>query len=274
MSARVAVVGLGNLGLSMAERLRDSGFDVVGHDVSDDAAGRARARGLSTEDDLARCVADAEVVCLAVGTAEQVRTCLAAVPGDDRPVLVHSTLPPGEVRELGRDRPGLVDAPVSGGADRARAGDLAVMVGGQDPALARARPVLDALGTVLLTGEVGSAQAVKQVCQVVFMTTQGALLEGNRLAAAQDVSWDVVLEAVRAGTADCWAARNWGFFDRTAADYDRSGLAEADRPWAKDLRAALATGRAHGVGLPLVEAAARTVPAAIDDHARRADAPG
>lgn len=262
---QVGVIGLGNLGLAMAERLVDVGFAVKGHDVAPEASERAAGRGVTVEDSVAAAAADADVVCLAVGTAAQVRQCLDALTTSSAVCLVHATIAPADMVALGTD---VIDAPVSGGPDRARSGSLAVMVGGRQGLIGRARPVLDALGQTLITGEVGSAQVTKLIGQMVFMTTQGALLEGERLATSHGVAWVDVLAALEAGTADCWAARNWGFFDDVASDYDRSGLEPAGRPWAKDLATALAVAADQNVDLPLTAAAARHVPPAIDAHAR------
>jgi len=262
---RVAVVGLGNLGLALAQRLHETGHAVVGWDISPDARALAADHGVPVGSSADAAAVDAEVVCVAVGTASQVRASLSELEGSSAVFLIHATLAPSDVVALG---PGVVDAPVSGGPDRARSGNLAVMIGGEAGLVARARPVLDDLGRVLVTGGLGSAQVTKLVGQMVFMTTQGALLEGERLAASYDVAWPDVLAALGEGTADCWAARNWGFFDDVAADYDRSGLEPRARPWSKDLETALAVAQDHGLDLPLTAAAALHVPQSIDAHAR------
>ncbi|MGJ9411188.1 NAD(P)-dependent oxidoreductase [Aeromicrobium sp. CF4.19] len=262
---RVSVLGLGNLGLAMAERLVEAGFPVTGYDVVPAARTHAAERGIQVEDSAAAAAVDADVVCLAVGTAAQVRECLDSLAESSAVHLVHATIAPADMVALGGD---VLDAPVSGGPDRARSGSLAVMVGGAADLVERARPVLDSLGRTLLTGDVGSAQVTKLVGQIVFMTTQGALLEGERLATSYGVAWPDALAALGEGTADSWAVRNWGFFDEVAADYDRSGLDPGMRPWAKDLATALSLAADHEIDLPLTSAAARHVPPAIDTHAR------
>ena len=91
----------------------------------------------------------------------------------------------------------LIDAPVSGGVDRARTGELAIMVGGAAPVVDRARPILSAMGTSILpTGQVGSAHAMKALNNLVsaagFMISVEALLIGKRFGLDPAVMVDVL----------------------------------------------------------------------------------
>jgi 3-hydroxyisobutyrate dehydrogenase len=91
----------------------------------------------------------------------------------------------------------LIDAPVSGGVPRAKTGQLAIMVGGDDAAIERARPVLAAMGTsVLKTGGVGSGQAMKALNNLVstggFLIGIEALLIGQRFGLDPAVMTDVL----------------------------------------------------------------------------------
>ena len=68
-------------------------------------------------------------------------------------------------------------------------------------------------------------------------------------------------------TGDSWAARNWGFFDRTAQAYDRGGTPVSARPWSKDLAEVVLAARAAGVAVPLTGYLAQTVAARVEAHA-------
>jgi 3-hydroxyisobutyrate dehydrogenase len=91
----------------------------------------------------------------------------------------------------------LIDAPVSGGVARAVTGELSIMVGGQTDAIARAEPLLKAMGASLLpTGAVGSAHAMKALNNLVsaagFLASVEALLIGKRFGLDPAVMVDVL----------------------------------------------------------------------------------
>jgi 3-hydroxyisobutyrate dehydrogenase len=91
----------------------------------------------------------------------------------------------------------LIDAPVSGGVPRAKTGQLAIMVGGDEATIDRAMPVLSAMGaTVLKTGAVGSGQAMKALNNLVstggFLIGIEALLIGQRFGLDPAVMTDVL----------------------------------------------------------------------------------
>jgi len=99
--------------------------------------------------------------------------------------------------DVGRAGGVLIDAPVSGGVARAVTGDLAIMVGGPDDAVARARPVLEAMGTSILpTGAVGTAHAMKALNNLVSATglliSVEALLIGKRFGLDPEMMVDVL----------------------------------------------------------------------------------
>jgi 2-hydroxy-3-oxopropionate reductase len=96
----------------------------------------------------------------------------------------------------------LLDAPVSGGMEGARLKTLSVMVGGKAAALARARPVLEAMaGRIVHVGESGAGQITKAANQLVVASTIQAVGEALVLAAAAGVSPVRVREALLGGYA-------------------------------------------------------------------------
>lgn len=91
----------------------------------------------------------------------------------------------------------MIDAPVSGGVAKARTGELAIMVGGEDDAFALAEPVLKTMGTsVLRVGAIGSAHAMKALNNLVsaggFLIGIEALLIGSRFGLDPSVMVDVL----------------------------------------------------------------------------------
>jgi hypothetical protein len=83
------------------------------------------------------------------------------------------------------------------------------------------------------------------------------------------VSAEQVLTAVATSTGDSWVARNWGFFDRVAADYDRGGTPPRERPWSKDLFEVVAAARAVDVRVPVAGLLAQVLADRVEAHAAR-----
>lgn len=263
MSAgRVGVIGVGNLGAAMVRRLADSNFDVVAFDVSPPALDAVAAHGIQRAGSPAEVGAGAGVVCLVVSDAGQVRDALfgsdgvatASAPGTT--ALLNSTVGPDAATEIAREcaQRGitLIDAPVSGGADAALEGRLALMVGSDGELNPDATAVLHCLGgEIERLGPVGAGQAVKIANQILTFTSQTALLEALSVTSALGVENEQALRVFERGLADSWAVRNWGFFQALSSEYDRSGVPAEKRPWNKDLKIALEVCRGLGLESPV-----------------------
>ena len=178
--------------------------------------------------------------------------------------VVCSSLPPGTAREQARRFAelgmGYVDAPVSGGERGAKAGTLAVMVGGNDSDVARAIPILRALGTPVHTGGVGSGQLAKLANQAIVGATIAAVAEALILAERGGANPEAVRRALLGGFADSEILRQHG--ERMlSGDFAPGGPA---RYQLRDLRAALAEGKAAGFSMPLTAAATEMFAGMID----------
>ncbi|GHJ39343.1 NAD(P)-dependent oxidoreductase [Streptomyces sp. TS71-3] len=270
----VGLVGLGNLGQAMGLRLLAEGWRVRAFDRSAERTAvltDAGAREASPEE-LAAC----RVVAFAVpderAILEVFESGLLDRLGADHRVVVHSTVLPERTRELAdlvtARGAGYVDAPVTGGADRARAGDLTAFAGADRPSLDGARPYLGTVASVVHhLGPVGAGAAVKLANQLVMFAALAGALDGIRIGAAYGVEEEALLRAISTGTADTWVVRNWGFFDRVARDYDAAGVAPEDRPWRKDLREIVEAGGTAGAPSALAALLSDTVAEALEAHA-------
>jgi 3-hydroxyisobutyrate dehydrogenase len=203
----VAFIGLGNLGGPICRRLVATGHEVVAHDVSADALARSGATGATSSADAAR---HAHVVCVMVNTDEQALDVvagpdgvLAGSPAEGAVVVLHSTVAPSTVERLaaactsaGHE---MLDAGISGGADRAEAGTLVTVVGGSTGALAAAHPVLSAYcSDVVHCGPSGTGMAAKLARNLAQYAVWGALFESMELAARAGVDLDAYATYVRA----------------------------------------------------------------------------
>jgi 3-hydroxyisobutyrate dehydrogenase len=146
-----------------------------------------------------------------------------------------------------------VDAPVSGGSEGALNGTLTIMVGGAEDDVARARPILAAMGrTITHMGPVGAGQATKAVNQVIISGTYLGVAEGIVLALQAGLDVAKVVEALSGGAAQSWVLGNRSG-RMIANDYPLGFKVALHR---KDLGIALELAREVGASLPVAGLAA------------------
>ena len=165
--ARVGFLGLGIMGSPMAASLRRAGHELtVFNRTRERAKAWAAEHGATVAATPAQAAAGADVVFTMVVDGAQVRALLlgengVAAGAEPRTLCVDtSTIAPAEAREIGaalaeRDLR-FVDAPVTGSSPRARDATLTIMAGGAPDDVARARPLLEAMGRLVVhVGDLG-----------------------------------------------------------------------------------------------------------------------
>lgn len=277
--ATVGLVGAGNLGRAIGLNLLDRGWAVRALDRSEERqqflvdAGAAAATGADLLDCRTICfvVPDDRAIWQVLRSTTTSPSLLEGL-GPGHTVVVISTILPRAGRELSvviKDTGSrYVEAPVTGGPDRARTGELNVFLAGTPGDLDAANPFLQAIGTEHhRLGEVGAAAATKLANQLIMLATLGGIHEALRLTRHHGISEEDLFSALTGGTADTWIGRNWGFFDRIARDYNASGVPVDQRPWSKDLREVLEVADELGESTPLARLLSGTVADQIEQHA-------
>lgn len=220
MIDQVAVLGLGAMGLPMAARLAET-WQVHGFDVAPGRKQAAEQEGVSPAATAADAVSRASHVVIAVRDAAQMEAVLFGPEGaasrlaPESVVILTSTVGAGPVtdtaRRLADQGVATVDAPVSGGAVRARVGELLIMAGGDRAALAKADPVLAALATnVVVTGKVGDGQNMKAVNQLLCGVHTAAAAEALALARSLGLDLDQCVEVLGQGAAASFMLQDRG----------------------------------------------------------------
>lgn len=194
MTARVAYLGMGRMGAAMAGTLRREGFDVVVWNRTREKAEEVAERsGTEVAETAAEAVGSAEIVLSSLADDAAVEDVyvgsggVASALGSGAIVLEMSTIAPETVlrlREPIEDAGAtLLDAPVSGSVSLAEAGTLTIMVGGDETAVERARPVLEAMSAKLMhVGELGGGATMKLAVNAVVHALDVALSEALVLA--------------------------------------------------------------------------------------------
>ena len=220
----VAVLGLGIMGLPMARRLADAGFEVRAWNRSATRAAELLPHPrVTVARDPAAAVADASTVLVMLSTGDVVDAVLwpdvaaggaASALRRGSLVVVSSSIPVESARRqaerLAVDGVRYVDAPVSGGERGAIAGTLTIMAGGDHADVASARPILECLGQVTHVGPVGTGQLAKLANQLIVGVTIGAVAEALLLAEAGGADPAAVVRALQGGFADSTVLRQHG----------------------------------------------------------------
>jgi 2-hydroxy-3-oxopropionate reductase len=260
----VGVIGLGVMGHAIATRLLDriGRLDVT--DLCREAACDLVAGGAEFHDTAAGVAARTEVVVLSLNTAPIVEQVVFgedgvlagwAPQGRAGLIIDMSSIAPDRTREfaaqVAEQGGAWVDAPLSGGAPGARDGRLSLMLGGDKPAVARARTVLDHLATrVTHVGGSGAGQFVKLINQVLVGIEFSALAEAAAMTRAAGLAPDAVLAALTGGRAD--SALFQEFFVKFA-DVDLTPTGNIAN-MVKDLGTAVAAARRAGLALTVTDA--------------------
>lgn len=217
--SRVGFIGLGIMGAPMAANLLKAGFAVTVWNRSPSRTQPLLEAGAEGADSPAEVAAASEVTLSCVtnsGDVEEVALGPGGVIEGARPGSVCidcSTIAPATARKvaeaLGRREVAMLDAPVSGGDIGARAGTLAIMVGGEAAVFERCLPVFEAMGkTIVHVGPNGAGQVVKLCNQVAGGLNLLAAAEAIGLARRAGVDPEKMLQVVSAGAAGSWMLSN------------------------------------------------------------------
>lgn len=211
----VGVLGLGVMGGNLAARLVASGFEVVGHDVSDTCNDAAARDGVRIVADAAAVARQAgRIVCL-VETGAQVLDVVRQVApemGEGDTFLCMSTVDLPVIEEaagiVARSGADYLDAPVSGGGAAARSGTLVSILGGAAEAVERCRPVIEAVSARHFhVGAIGQGFAAKMVNNLAFHTLSVAVIEAMVLGTKAGIDPDRMYGLLSNATGDSQALR-------------------------------------------------------------------
>ena len=251
-------VGLGAMGANMARNLHRAGLLTGVWNRS-----RGKATELAQElrchafADLAELAGNCEAVVICVSADDDLRGVVAGLdPGLSPNMLVIdcSTVGAGTAREmharLATIGVGFLDCPVSGGVEGARAGSLAIMVGGDEAEFSRALPILEKLGkTITYFGASGVGQAAKATNQIMCGGIIQAVAEAMAFAHAEGLPLDRLIDTLGKG-----AGSSWYFVNR--APFMANGRFPAGfrvRLHDKDLKICRGMAAQRGATLPVVE---------------------
>jgi 3-hydroxyisobutyrate dehydrogenase len=256
-TTRVGWIGTGVMGLSMCGHVLDAGYDVTVHNRTRERARPLLERGATWADTPGAVAAASDVVCSIVGYPGDVRQVLL---GDDGAlggaaagsVLVDlTTSEPSLAVEIAgaavSKGVASVDAPVSGGDVGARNATLSIMVGGDEEAVERVRPLFETFGkTIVRQGGPGAGQHTKMVNQTLIAGAMIGVCEALLYAYRAGLDLETVLGSVEPGAAGSWSLTNYAP-RMLRGDFEPGFVVEH---FVKDMGIALAEARRMNLSLP------------------------
>ncbi len=260
--ATVSVVGNGIMGTSIAGRLIEAGHAVTVFDIDPEKMDVLVKIGARAADTAAAAAEASGFIITSLNTAAIVRsavfgeTGIAAGGGAGKMLIDMSSIDPVATREMAaelREKVGMawVDCPLSGGAPKAKTGQLTVMAGGSAEDVEKARAVMDTLcANYTHMGPNGAGQTTKLVNQVLCALGFQAVAEAVRLAEAGGVEAARIPAALAGGRADSNILQEFGP-KMAARDYSPTGRIDN---MLKDLESVQSFAAAERLPLPLTGA--------------------
>jgi 3-hydroxyisobutyrate dehydrogenase len=260
--ARIGFVGLGIMGGRMAANLARAGHELqVFNRTREKAEAWVAEHSGTLAPTPAAAAHGADVVITIVVDGPQVEAVLLGPDGvahGAAPGLLcvdMSTIAPAQARAIGGalDELGMrfVDAPVTGSSPRAEDGTLTIMAGGSDEDVARARPLLEVMGRVIVhVGPLGQGQTVKLINNAVAAANASTLAQALVVGRATGVDLDALVQVMEAGSG---ASTMLSLKAGPMREHDYATLFKLEH-MLKDVRLCLEEGQAAGVPFPAAAA--------------------
>jgi len=198
---KVGFIGLGRMGQPMAHNILRGGHELFVHDILDGACAPLIDKGGESRHSPRDVAEAADVIVTSLPGPKEVETVMVGTHGVIESVrknsividtsTVRPTLSKNLADQFHQKGVAFLDAPVTGGRERAVSGTLAVMVGGAEESFERARPVLSCIGKDLFhLGPSGSGNVVKLIVQMIYLPYVAAFCEGLALGENMGIAFE------------------------------------------------------------------------------------
>ncbi|HPE48234.1 MAG TPA: 3-hydroxyisobutyrate dehydrogenase [Hyphomonas sp.] len=263
--AKIAFIGLGNMGSGMCANLCKAGHEVRAFDLNADSVKAAAGRGAAPAASLKDAVTGADVVITMLPAGKHVLSVyfgdggVAAHAAKGTLFIDCSTIAVDDARAAAGKAEAcgfrMVDAPVSGGTAGAEAGTLTFMAGGADEAFVKAKPLLEAMGkNIFHAGGSGNGQAAKIANNMLLGISMIGTCEAFFLAEKLGLDAQTFFDISSVSSGQCWSMTSYcpapGPVPTAPSNRDyKPGFAVAMMH--KDLALAIGAARAAGADLQL-----------------------
>ncbi len=257
MDKKTGFIGLGVMGVSMASRLIDAGYELYVYNRTKSKADSLIAKGAHWCDTPKEVAENASAVFTIVGFPEDVERVYIGENGlldgaDENSIFSDMTTTKPSLEKKIAERlkekgARFADAPVSGGDRGAREGTLSIMVGCDDDVFDKLLPYYQVMGkNIMHLGPVGSGQHTKMTNQIVIAGTMAGVSEALVYGAKAGLDLEKMVATISKGAAGCWTLDNLA--PRVLkGDYAPGFMVDH---FIKDMSIALSESDAMGLSLP------------------------
>ncbi len=230
----IGVIGTGEMGLPMARNLLKAGHRVIAFNRSKESLKEIEKDGAEIAKSPKAVAQSSEIVIIMVRTTEQTVSVMLGKDGvldgvtPESIVIIMSTIDPRVAQELSEEankrEVKVLDAPVSGAKERAEAGTLTVMVGGDQEVFEECRPILEVVGkNIFYLGDSGMGESAKLINNLLLLVHMNIAFEAMNLAQATGIKIDVLQELIKVSTGNSWIIENWDLVKSWKDNYKEGG---------------------------------------------------
>ncbi|MAH21341.1 MAG: hypothetical protein CMO12_00840 [Thaumarchaeota archaeon] len=219
MKEEIGFIGLGAMGLPMAQNLLNGGYTLTVYDIVDERVEAAVKQGAEAAPSSKEVAKSSDVIITMLPSSPHVREVILGTEGvlegikRSSAVIDMSTIDPVTTREivqlLSDKGVSMLDAPVARGVSAAKAGTLAIYVGGEEEVYTKYKDILSVMGTdIHYAGGSGAGEIVKIVNNLMVATTMCSLAEALVLGVKAGVKPDILFKALSTGSGDSFVLQN------------------------------------------------------------------
>ena len=259
MIRKIGFIGTGVMGRSMIRNLKKNGFEVQIYSRTKEKAEELIAEGIPWKESAGECARGQDAVITIVGYPQDVEEVYFSENG-----ILENAAPGTVLIDMTTSSPVLaqricraaknkgmeaLDAPVSGGDSGAKAGTLSIMVGGDEKAMEKVRPVFEAMGTTIIyEGPAGSGQHTKMANQIALSGCLASVCEAITYARKAGLDTDRMFSSISTGAVSSWQLSNNG--PKILKDDYAPGF--FIKHYIKDMKIACEEADRNGANLPIL----------------------
>ncbi len=208
---KIGFIGIGIMGFPMAKNLLKAGYPLIAYDLDKQSLEKIVKEGAQKGESNTHVAQNCDVIITMLPNSPDVEKAVLAEEGilagarKGQILIDMSSIAPlvsqSIARELNKKGIDMLDAPVSGGQEKAQAGTLAIMVGGKEEIFNYVKPILEVMGKPVLVGDIGAGGTTKLVNQAIVAVNIAIVSEALLLGKKAGVDPEKIFSAIKGGLA-------------------------------------------------------------------------
>jgi len=208
---KIGFIGIGIMGFPMAKNLLKTDYPLIAYDLNEEALAKIVKEGAQKGESCAEVAANCDIIITMLPNSPDVQKAILGEQGvlegarQGQILMDMSSIAPLVSQSLGQElaKKGIdmLDAPVSGGQEKAQSGTLAIMVGGKEEIYNYCKPILEVMGKPVLVGVLGAGGITKLVNQAIVAVNIAIIAEALLLGKKAGVDPEKIFEAIKGGLA-------------------------------------------------------------------------